>query len=171
MRNFSVVIITMCLLVSCSSYHIPESPKLSINKTWILMPFNNLSGAPLAAEQVEELIATVLEIEGIKLKMYQATEINAINNALDPGLRLKKAKEWALDQSATYIVTGSISEWRYKSGLDAEPSVGIILKVLNGKNNEVLWRATGARSGWGRENLALTGMKVLDELVDGLTLE
>ena len=81
------------------------------------------------------------------------------------------AKKWLNQQNADYIVTASVSEWRYKSGLDAEPAVGITLKIIEVSTNKVLWQGTGARSGWGRENLAQTGMEVISEIIEELDIK
>lgn len=162
---------TLIFLGACSSYNIPDSPLFSSEQQWVIMPFYNYSGTPLAAEQAEEILGSVLADAGVHTTMYQVSNLNSLDSILEPSLKLNSAIKWLDIQKADYIITGSISEWRYKSGLDAEPSVGITLKVKNAATNKVLWQATGARSGWGRENLAHTGMNVLNQLVAGLRLE
>ena len=67
-----------------------------------------------------------------------------------------------------YGVTGSVVEWRYKSGLDGEPAVGIAMHVIDIHSGDTVWSGSFSRSGWSRESLAGTGQKVIDKLVTGL---
>ena len=59
-------------------------------------------------------------------------------------------------------------EWRYKSGLDGEPAVGVAMHVVDIRSGETLWSGSYSRSGWSRESLSGTGQKVISKLVDGL---
>lgn len=63
-----------------------------------------------------------------------------------------------------------MEEWRYKSGLDGEPAVGITLEIRNADDNRVVWSGTSARTGWGRESLSVAAHKVLDELANAMPL-
>lgn len=157
-------------LSACSSYNLPDSPELIANKKWVVMPFNNFSGAAFASEKAEEITASILKEEKVNVTLYQVTAINALDTVLDPSIKTTAAQKWLETQNANYIVTASVSEWKYKSGLDSEPAVGITLKILDASTSEVLWQGTGARTGWGRENLAQTGMEVISEIVEELDL-
>jgi hypothetical protein len=78
---------------------------------------------------------------------------------------------WANQQNLRYAVTGSVDEWRYKSGLDGEPAVGITLNIVDLQTQEVIWTSTGARSGWGREGVAMAARTLLSDLLDDLPLD
>ena len=171
MFKYLLVGFTAVALSACSSYHLPESPELLASKQWVVMPFNNFSGSAFASEQAEEITASVLKEEEINVTLYQVENINALDSVLDPSIKAMAAKKWLNQQNADYIVTASVSEWRYKSGLDAEPAVGITLKIIEVSTNKVLWQGTGARSGWGRENLAQTGMEVISEIIEELDIK
>lgn len=168
MFKYLVAGMTAVVLSACSSYNLPDSPTLSSGKQWVVMPFNNFSGSAFASEQAEEIAATVLKEEDVNVKLYQVAGISALDMVLDPSIKAKAAQKWLANQNVDYILTASVSEWKYKSGLDAEPAVGITLKVIDATTNEVLWQGTGARTGWGRENLAQTGMEVISEIVEEL---
>lgn len=161
---------SVLMLTACSSYNLPDSPELQSKKKWVVMPFNNYSGSAFASEQAEEIVASVFKEEDVNIKIYQVSDLNALDTVLDPSLKVKAAKKWLAKQEVDYIVTASVAEWKYKGGLDAEPSVGITLKILDASNNEVLWQGTGAGSGWGRDNLAQTGMEVISEIVEELDI-
>ena len=85
---------------------------------------------------------------------------------LDDSKRLADAKQNAKDKGVSHALTGSVEEWRYKSGLDGEPAVGLSLRLVDLNSNEVLWSGSAARSGWSRSSLAGTAQKVLQELAD-----
>jgi len=170
MFKYLVAGMTAVILSACSSYNLPDSPLLSADKLWVVMPFNNFSGSAFASEQAEEIAVSVLKEEDVNVSLYKVSNINALDTVLDPSIKVKAAQQWLAKQSADYILTASVSEWRYKSGLDAEPAVGITLKVIDARTQKVLWQGTGARSGWGRENLAQTGMDVISDMIDELDL-
>ena len=170
MIKYLLVGASALMLAACSSYNFPDSPELESKKQWVVMPFNNYSGSAFASEQAEEIVVSVLKSEDVNIKIYKVSDLNTLDSVLDPSLKIKAAQKWLANQDADYIVTASVAEWKYKSGLDADPSVGIILKVLDASNNEVLWQGTHVKSGWGRDSLALVGMDVVSEIVDELDI-
>ncbi len=52
--------------------------------------------------------------------MYPASEVNDLSSILDSSAKRKNAKAWLASQNVDYVITGSIEEWHYKSGLDGE---------------------------------------------------
>lgn len=162
---------SVLMLAACSSYNLPESPKLDSKKQWVVMPFNNYSGSAFASEQAEEITTSVFKEEEVNIKIYQVSDLNALDIVLDPSIKTKAANKWLVNQKADYIVSASVAEWKYKSGLDSEPSVGITIKIIDAKTNQLLWQGTGAGSGWGRENLAQTGMEVISEIIEELDID
>ena len=84
--------------------------------------------------------------------------------------RQQTALATARNDGADYLFTGTVEEWRYKSGLDGEPAVGITLEIRNADDNRVVWSGTSARTGWGRESLSVAAHKVLDELANAMPL-
>lgn len=91
--------------------------------------------------------------------------------AYDNRARQQQALADAQESGADLIVTGTVDEWRYKSGLDGEPAVGITLEVRAADGDGIVWSGTAARTGWGREGLSVAGHKVLQGLVDAMPLE
>jgi hypothetical protein len=67
-------------------------------------------------------------------------------------------------------MTGAVDEWRYKVGVDGEPAVGLVLQVIDLGTGNVVWTATGARSGWSREALSAVGQKLMRDLLGDLSL-
>ena len=135
-----------------------------------LLPLINFSRAPQAGERSEQILLSVLAEEGLRPRMYPVVTQSEMP-LLDDRERFNQALEWARQENLDYVVSGSVEEWQYKSGLDGEPAVGISLQVIEPNTGRVVWSNSGARAGWSRESLAGTAQKVLRKLVGDLTLE
>ena len=158
-------------LVACAHYQVPASPTFAANSRWAVMPMINNSNTPLAAEKVEQILGSALYAKGINATFYPASQANDLASILDSHARQKKAQAWLDSQQFDYVITGSVEEWHYKSGLDGEPAVGITLHVQSAVDHVTQWRASGAQSGWGRESVSGVGQKVINELLKGLNVE
>ncbi|RMF17142.1 MAG: penicillin-binding protein activator LpoB [Gammaproteobacteria bacterium] len=159
------------LLGGCSVLRsAPETEPLDTRATWVMLPFANLAQAPQAGERIEAITAALLRAERLKVRDYPHPAEKSPLLMTNDQARFNTALAWARQQAAQYGVTGSVNEWRYKAGLDGEPAVGVTLRVIDIKRGEVLWTATGARSGWGREGLAMAAQTVLEDLLSDLPL-
>lgn len=136
----------------------------------IMLPFLNRSETPLAGERAEAIALSVLREQGMsRLQVYRAEpEPNGLP-VLDDAKRLNTATEQALERGMRYAISGSVEEWRYKSGLDGEPAVGLSLTLVDLASGEILWSGSAARSGWSRESLSGAAQKVLEELASRMT--
>ena len=170
MKKISITILIL-FLFSCSSYQYSESPAFGTDKVWALMPMKNHSATPLASEQAEQILSSLLFDKGIALIQYPAIEQKDLASILDDNYKTSKAQKWLKQQDVKYVITGAIQEWQYKSGLDGEPAVGISIRILDKNTNQTLWLASGSRAGWGRESLSATGQIVFDELLSSLNLQ
>jgi curli biogenesis system outer membrane secretion channel CsgG len=83
----------------------------------------------------------------------------------------EEAQQWARDQGVRFAVLGSVQEWRYKVGIDGEPAVGMALRVLDLSTGEVVWSASGAKSGWSREALSAVAQAVLADMLNTISLK
>ncbi len=167
----TVFLASILSLTACSTYNVPNSPPLGVSATWAIMPMENNSNTPLAAEKVEQILSSQLYTRGINAVMYPKPEQSNLKDILDNSAKDKHAKSWLATYPADYIITGSIEEWHYKSGLDGEPAVGLTLEIKTADGSTTLWRASGSRGGWGRESVSGTGIIVVEELLDGLNIE
>ncbi|ART82412.1 hypothetical protein CBP31_07055 [Oceanisphaera profunda] len=165
------LLISSLALTACSNYQVPESPVFPANSRWAIMPMINSSNTPMAAEKAEQILGTHLYARGINATFYPASDVSDLASILDNNAKRKNAQTWLASQNVDYVISGSVEEWHYKSGLDGEPAVGITLEVQSAGDNVTQWRASGARSGWGRESVTSAGQKVIDELLDGLNVE
>ncbi|WP_299013335.1 hypothetical protein [uncultured Photobacterium sp.] len=171
MMKRTLLIATSLALSACSSYQVPESPAFKADSNWAVMPMVNNSNTPLASEKAEQILNAQLYAKGINALMYPASQSNDLASILDTMEKRRAAQTWLASQPVDYIITGSVEEWHYKSGLDGEPAVGITLEVKSAKSKTTYWRATGTRGGWGRESVSGTGHIVIEELLEGLNIE
>lgn len=168
----------MCLLLfflllqSCATYEIQKTEAFDQNAGWVRLPFVNNSDTPEAGDRAAEIAATLLRTHGIVgLVKYQP---QVTNSQTMPELNQQQdqiaAIDWAKGQGYRYGFGGSVQEWRYKSGLDAEPAVGVTLTVTDLSNNRIVWSASGSKTGWGRDSVSGVGQKLIRTLVNGLPL-
>lgn len=155
------------LLSACSTSYTAPSPELNTNLTVFIMPMENQSNTPLANIRAEQLLASTLAEQGVKVKLYPKSQVSELAASLDPSARVAKATAWLDEQTQGYVMSGSVQEWHYKNGLDGEPSVGITL-TLSELNGEPLWRGSASESGWGRQALSAIGLNTIEDLISQL---
>jgi hypothetical protein len=161
----SVGLIAAC---SSSSLIVQSGPSLETGAQWVLLPVANNSDTPQAAEKLEAILPTLLQTHGVtKLAVYSppAESATAIP-VLDDTVRFEQALAWARSRDFRYGITGSVEEWHYKSGVAREPAVGLSIRVLNISTGEVLWSASGARSGSGRDTVSGTALDLAEKMLD-----
>jgi hypothetical protein len=162
----AVWLTTLVLLSGCAVMESSPAPVLEDNRRWLLLPVQNYSGTPQAGERAEVLLIAMLQQRGLtSLEMYPATSADDTLPELDERRRYTRALEWAQRRSSAYAITGNVAEWRYKSGPDSEPAVGLTLQIVEIPSGKLVWSAAGARSGWGRESLTGTAQKLLQDLL------
>jgi len=160
----------LLLLTACSNQQVQEDVTLPKNVRWALLPMVNLSETPRAGERAQRLVETALRTRGLSPLLAPAPQRQEKLPLFDDRVRLDQALAWARRKRIRYGVSGSVEEWRYKSGLDGEPAVGLSLRVIEIPSGRVVWAASGARTGWGYANLSGTAAKVIDDLLNALHL-
>lgn len=160
--------LALVFLAGCSVMQSQQQAEpVDLNSRFAIIPLGNLSQAPQAGDQAASILSALLRARGAsEVELYLPADDNPL--VYDNRARQLEAIETAKEGGAEIIVSGTVDEWRYKSGLDGEPAVGLTLEFRNADDNSVIWSATGARTGWGREGVTVAGHKVLDELLDEL---
>lgn len=164
------------LLGGCAVQEVQRGVVLDTHARWALLPIINHAETPQAGERVQAILATLLRVRGVTDAQEYAAQQKSDGETeglpeLDERRRFDEALNWAKAQGMTYGVTGSVEEWRYKSGADGEPAAGLSLQVIDITTGRVLWSATGARTGWGRESVSGTAQKLLKDLLRDLPLK
>ncbi len=136
---------------------------------WVVLPFANHSDTPQAGDRVEALIATILRSHGVaEVGGYPVPKTDEVLTLSSDHARVEEALAWARGAKYDYGVTGSVEEWRYKSGLEAEPAVGITVRVIELSSGRVVWSASGTKTGKAADNASGTALTLVDALVENL---
>ncbi|MCD6061852.1 MAG: penicillin-binding protein activator LpoB [Moraxellaceae bacterium] len=153
-------------LQGCATLETAKAPRLEKNTRWAMLPALNNTETPQAAQRLEAITASLLRKQGVnELLQYPAASGDDLLKPVDRRSQ-EAALKWARSQNARYAVTGSVEEWRYKTGLDGRPAAGITLSIIDTATGQVIWSGTGARTGFGREAITGVAQKLIDELVD-----
>lgn len=161
------------LATGCSSTvtRVHRSPPIRGDVRWVLLPFSNHSETPQAGERVEAMVSTILRQRGLSnLDVYASANANDEKLALSEDQKFAASLDWARQQRFNYAVAGSVEEWRYKTGIDAEPAVAVSLRVIDLGSGKTVWSASGAKTGGSGDSAAGTALKAIDNLLQELTI-
>ncbi len=145
----SIFLFTGCSTVSNYS----NFNKIPADGTITVLPFKNNTNSPQAGEKAKNIMEGVLASKNRSVQISSANQrdnisCNANSNAI----------------STRYYLSGNINEWRYKTGIEAEPAVAINFNVIDRLNCEVVYSAVGAKNGWGQESVGSVAQKLILEL-------
>lgn len=115
-----------------------------------ILPPVNLTSYPHAGRIVGDLLATeiyaVSEFQIMEhtemLKKFKGKESD-LEEVLEKAVALKVGQTLGVDT----VIFGSVTEFRYKRGLDENPVVGINIRMLDVKNNRILWAGSKSSAG------------------------
>ncbi len=162
-------VVPICLAVACggtTATSIHRTSGLRLSGKWVILPIENHSETPQAGERVEAILDTLLRKDGVaSLDKYPAQKEDDTHLLTSDRQRYESALTWAKDAKFEYALTGSVEEWRYKSGIDGEPAIGVTLRVLEVPTGRILWSATGSRTGTAGDNTSGAALKLLDTLL------
>ena len=157
-------------LAGCASMRIETSspPKIDPAARIALLTLENNTSTPYAGQRARRQLAALLIAHGMQNIIVQpATEQTQLPVG-NTGDHLAADLAWARSQGATYALTGSVDEWRYKIGLDGQPAVGFTLRLLDVNSGRTVWSGAAAASGGSREGLAVLSQQVLNRLLGRL---
>ena len=139
---------------------------------WALLPMVNQTDTPQAGLSAEAIAEHGLRLRGLRDIARYPVALSR-DSLFEPSERrvAEEAQKWAREQGIRYALTGVVEEWRYKVGIDGEPAVGVTLQVLDLSNGQIIWSASGAKSGWSREALSGVARKLLYQLLDTFPME
>lgn len=169
-RLLLVCMLLAALTAGCTTMNQSARGTVSFNEEWVVLPFINNTETPYAAERAEAITASLLYGRGVKRVVAMPPEVRE-NDQLLPERgtkRQQEALEWARKSGAQYAVSGTVTEWRYKVGLDGEPVVGVTLQVMQLSDGSVIWSGSASKSGWSRDAVSAVGQQVLEKLIAGI---
>jgi TolB-like protein len=142
---------------------------VSKDASWTVLPIVNQTETPQAGQRAASIAQSLLASGGFRqLTRYPASADD--ENLFDPAKpdAGARALDWARAQKIQYALTGAVTEWRYKVGVDGEPAVGITFDVIEVESGKVLWSAAGSRTGWSRDALSGVAQKLEKQLLEPL---
>lgn len=161
MRSLKILVFPLfvALIAGCSSVYNVQTADVKVDRTETIaiVPFENHTQTPDAGKQASKIVEGVARSEGFKIT-YAAVKIDH-NDALTLDKSL-------LPAAARYLLVGEVNEWRYKTGIDGEPAVSMMVKIYDLQTDEIIWSAIGAKSGWGFDSVGVIAQKVAEELIE-----
>ncbi|MDD4886328.1 MAG: penicillin-binding protein activator LpoB [Thiomonas sp.] len=157
------------LLAGCAVTALPGQPlSVPADGKFAVLPLSNATDTPLVERRAQAITVSLLQQKGLRDVVVYPQK--ASDNPLDaePAASGTQALAWAKQQGARYALSGTVTEWRYKTGVDSEPAVGITLQVADVATGQVVWSASGGRSGWGYQALAAVGQSQIESLLRGI---
>jgi TolB-like protein len=143
-----------------------------------VFPLANLTTHPYAGQIVGELLFTELKnVHQLSVmsnaeswKAFQGKETDLEEAALHQNVR-----QAALQLGVDAAFFGSVTEYRYKRGVDEEPVVGVTIRLMDVATGNILWGASLSKAGgccsFGGDTLSSTAQKVCKDLVNSLLKE
>lgn len=173
MKHLLLLIAGLLMLSGCSST-LHQSGRVSapLAETWVVIPFVNNTETPFAAERAESITAALLYARGVQRVVTAPQDVSGDAELLpDRGLkRSQQGVEWAKKKNIRYALSGTVTEWRYKVGLDGEPVAGMTLQLIDLTNDTVIWSGSAGKSGWSREAVSAVAQQVLEKLITTIEL-
>ena len=173
LRFISMVTLLATQLFSCNTV-IEKQPMPEIKKTakWGQTPILNLTEIPHAGKRVSAILNTHLHKKGLTtIKSFTIKRSKPYHSVEELEEKINKESiRWAKKHKISYLLMGSVDEWRYKYGIHGEPTVGISLKIIDVKSSQTLWSSSGAKTGRSNQNLAGVTNKLIDEILVDFSL-
>lgn len=166
-----LIAVSVCLAACTTTSTTSGKVVLDSDAKWAILPLENHTDTPQSALSAEAMAEQLLRARGVtNIARYPATLTR--DTLFEPTERrtVDDAKKWAREQGVQYGLTGSVEEWRYKVGIDGEPTAAVTLQLVDLTTGHVVWSASGAKSGWSRDSLAGVGQKLITELLASVSL-
>ena len=155
-RRLAILLGLITLVAGCTStINYTGTPVIHRGERWAVLPFENNTQTPRAAEQAETITAALLRARAnanlVVIPPYKPKK--EILPEVDHKQKLKANMARARQRHVRYAITGSVNEWRYKAGLDGEPAVGLTIQLYDVPTGGVIWSAVVSGTGWSRSSV------------------
>lgn len=161
--RFLILMLFMILMAGCSSITLTTSnAKLDKSRILAVDSFVNYTEVPMAGYRAAALVDAILLNRGyISKTIYTSPN----EEYLKPNAPLSDRLEQARKISADYLVSGEVIEWRYKTGIDGEPAVSLVLRVYDVNTAVVVYSATASKSGFGYSSVGVAAQDVIASMI------
>lgn len=149
----------------------PMSARIGPTDSVALLPMANHTDVAQAGLRAEAITEASLRARGLRQLQIYPPQLNP-ETLFEPSERKAQleAEKWAKAQGIAFAVYGAVDEWRYKVGVDGEPAVGLVYHVKDLRTGEVVYSASGGRTGYSREALSAVAQKLAVELLKGIQI-
>ena len=178
--RYLFLLIVVIFLAACTyeQQYIRHAEIQSRARYAAVLPMVNLSSYPHAGRIVSDILTTELYAQSNFQLMESSTVINRLqgdaldlDEVLDKMVVLDVGRQLGVDT----VIYGSVSEYRYKRGLNEDPVVGINLRMLDVKTKRILWAGSKSRTGgcfwFCEDSLNRLAQQVCNELVAQMMAE
>lgn len=169
LNTFLILLVTVTLAGCTSVVQQGGTGKLeSAEVRLFLAPFTNATDDEHASRALTELTATALLERGVPLVQTEPGLVRSrAENAAGPdGLYLDTARTL----QATHLLVGTVHEYRYKTDLDGDPTVGVTLRLVDARDGRTLWQGSSSRVSVLFASLSSTAMHAVRDLVKRMPL-
>jgi polysaccharide biosynthesis protein PelC len=129
-------------------------PAVEKTKSVTLFSLNNYTDTPRAGMRASNLIEGALLTRGY-----------AVVNAISTGAKtLQEQIKTASENNSDYLLTGGVSEWRYKTGIDGEPAISLHVKMIEVATQKIVWNATASSNDWGNASIGTTAQQMIESM-------
>lgn len=155
------ILFSVILMSSCSTVTNKVESNIDKKKVFVVLPFENNTETPLAGIRVSSIVEGVAVSKGFQVKNGSYTRESKEYSYAD----IESIMQQLTDKDIDYVITGSVNEFRYKTGIDGEPAVNIVIKIIDLKNSKTILVNTGSKTGWSHESLTTVTQKIVNRLL------
>jgi TolB-like protein len=164
--KFFITLFTFLFLTACAPMQVQKTKSADIEKKEkiVIIPFYNYTQTPLAGYSAAALSQVILQSHGYKTQTYglQPDETTLLNENETASKNIAASFK---QKGYRYLLQGEVTEWRYKSGIDAEPVVGLVVTVIDLQNGKTAYSSTGSKTTLGSGSISQTAHNILDEIL------
>ena len=162
MKFSNCFIFVLVMLVGCASVYNRTDRELDRKVIYAVLPFENNTETPMAGLKVSTIVEGVMKAKGyiIANRIWEERKDDYSQK------EIKGFMDSAKQQGSQYAVSGQINEWRYKTGIDGEPAVSLVLTLYDTEKGTVIWSGVVSKSGWSYESLGVITQKIVDKIID-----
>jgi len=158
----NIILLFTLIFLSCSSIINKQEIILPKKEKYAISPFWNYTDTSMAGLSASTIVESVISNKGVKIYSLNDKNNQDIENKEE---FLTQQKEEARGLGASYLITGDVQEWRYKTGVDGEPVVSYTIKIIDLGNNQVIFNSVGAKSGWGHKSIGVVAQEIAQEII------
>ncbi len=160
LMGLGVGIVGIMVLGGCASKEVAISHTFSnirsdsnITKIF-LVPLKNYTDVPMAGLRATNLLEGVLRAKGIEVETAEKK------------LKRKKICQRSLEEGFRYAMSGGVSEWRYKTGIDGEPAISVQVTLYDCEQKKAYWSGTASSDDYWRASVGTTAQSTIENLLD-----